>query len=573
METSSASLLSVMTSSLEKCFVDGNIADYPRVRKLSGFQNERLCFTLALSESSAAFGARRVLRYRLRSSLKKFVSVSRIESVPCRMPVYPGLFEKDGNYLRKEPGLYPDVLVPAHEGEIISVPVGQICSLWIDVNAGLDTMPAGEHPIEIILLSDNGEQIKTEKITLRIIPALLPESDMAVTQWFHCDSLAAYYNVRPFSEKHWRIIRNYIKTAVKNGINTILTPVFTPPLDTEPGGERMTVQLVGVKCSSDPAEGGAEYEFDFSLLGRWIDMCLDCGVEYFEISHFFTQWGALHAPKIVAGFTSGGKTVSKRIFGWDTDAHGDEYGRFLRAFLSALIPYLKSRGVDKKCVYHISDEPSANDLDNYIKSKAQLGGLLDGYTIIDALSNYTFYESGAVKTPVPANDHIKPFIEGGVKNLWTYYCCGQNYRVSNRFIDMPSARNRIIGTQFYKYDIAGFLQWGYNFYFTHLSRRPVNPFQVTDGDFWVPSGDAFSVYPASDGTTLESVRLAVFQNALQDMRAMKLLGTFVGKDKVIGLIEEGLASPIEFDSYPHGAEYILSMRETLNAEIEKHLNK
>ena len=55
-----------------------------------------------------------------------------------------------------------------------------------------------------------------------------------------------------------------MKCAAKNGMNCILTPILTQPLDTEIGGERPTVQLISVKIT----ENGCEFGFD--LLDRWI---------------------------------------------------------------------------------------------------------------------------------------------------------------------------------------------------------------------------------------------------------------------------------------------------------------
>ena len=96
-----------------------------------------------------------------------------------------------------------------------------------------------------------------------------------------------------------------------------------------------------------------------------------------------------------------------------------------------------------------------------------------GYPIMDALSSIDYYKDGIVEHPVPACDHIEPFYEAEVPDLWTYYCCGQHTDVPNRFISQPSYRNRIIGFLFYKYDIKGFLQWGYNFYNSHFSLQMV----------------------------------------------------------------------------------------------------
>ena len=153
-------------------------------------------------------------------------------------------------------------------------------------------------------------------------------------------------------------------------------------------------------------------------------------------------------------------------------------------------------------------------------------------------------------------------------DLWTYYCCIQTKKVSNRFIAMPSARNRIIGLQMYKFDIKGFLHWGYNFYNTQYSYRSLNPFTRTDGENFVPSGDAFLVYPAPDGTAYESLRYLVFEEALQDMRAFALCEMLCGREKVIEILEDGI-DQITFNKYPHNEEWLLDLRERINQQIKQ----
>jgi hypothetical protein len=261
----------------------------------------------------------------------------------------------------------------------------------------------------------------------------------------------------------------------------------------------------------------------------------------------------------------------KQIFGWDTDARGDEYGDFLEKFLTSMLVFLKNKGVDKMCYYHISDEPHIDHLDNYLAAKAKIQKVLDGYTILDALSNFEFYKTGAVMCPVPSNHAIEPFLEAKVPNLWTYYCCSEASDVSNRFVAMPSARNRIMGVQMYKYDIAGFLQWGFNFYYNRFSDTLVNPYQDACGDYFVPAGDAFSVYPKADGTALDTIHFLVFKHAIEDMRALKLCESLYSRDYVMDLIEGALDEKITFKSYPKDAEYLLNLREKVNAAIKAKL--
>ena len=183
--------------------------------------------------------------------------------------------ERDDYFLRDaKSGDYPDILLP-FDGTL-STKANEWTALWVEL------APCGKKTGEKELTFNVGE--REVKVKLIIEDAELRDQTLMCTHWFHTDCLASHYGVEIFSEEHWRIIENFMKYAVENGINIILTPLFTPPLDTEVGGERPTVQLVDVKR---PALG--VYEFSFDKLKRWIDMAERCGVKYFEMSHLFTQ--------------------------------------------------------------------------------------------------------------------------------------------------------------------------------------------------------------------------------------------------------------------------------------------
>ena len=546
-------------SSLEKHFSKDCVEAVREYNKGSALKGERFSYQVAYTCREVAGDGKGVFHVKVESPIKEYVRVSRVDDVPVRMPMYK--VEADDYYMSREPGLYPDLLVPITEKDRIFAFKNEYMALWIDVEIP-ETATAGVYPINIVFSDEEGGSAKSDTFEIEIIDAVLPKQELKYTQWFHADCLATYYNVEIFSEEHWRIIGEFIRTAVKNGINMILTPVLTPALDTVVGGERPTVQLADVYLD------GGKWSFGFEKLRRWVELCRNAGVEYFEIAHLFTQWGAEHAPKVMA--TSDGEY--KKVFGWETDAAGKEYSEFLGAFLPALKSELVSLGVFENSVFHLSDEPGGDKLENYLKVKKVVEDLLEGCVIMDALSDFSFYKRGALNTPVVSNDHIETYIDAGVKNLWTYYCCCQYRGVSNRLVSMPQARNRIIGTQFYKFDIAGFLHWGYNFYYSQGSLAPINPYHCTDGGYWVPAGDAFSVYPAADGSALETLHMLGFTQALQDLRAMKLLESLAGRETVMEILEDGV-SPITFKEYPHGDEYILNMREKINLRIKELAGK
>ena len=547
-----------LVSSLEKPFMHSLIDDFAPLAFIRMMKNQRLSFQL-FHTADGDSPIRSMLTLQIEGLPAHAVTARTVELVPVAYPIDPAI--PDDNYLSKEPGLYPDWLQPLHYGSTVQVLRGQLRAVWIDFDPQ-GTVPAGTFTVTVKLL-DGENVVAAETLTIEMVNAELPAQTMKVTQWFHCDCLANYYHCEPWSERHWEIVENFARTARKNGITLLLTPIFTPPLDTREGYERTTTQLLDVSVTPE-----GNYLFGFDKLDRWIDMCDRLNIPYLEISHLFTQWGARHAPKVMATVHSaGGGAEYRRIFGWDTDATGEEYTRFLRTLIPALLNHLKARGDDQRCLFHISDEPGLGDLEQYQKSKAVVGDLLADYTIMDALSKYEFYTQGVVKTPIPSSNHIEPFIEGNVPNLWTYYCCGQCLDVSNRLMAMPAWRNRSIGMQMYKYDIVGFLQWGYNFYNNMHSIDTVNPFADSSGEYWVPAGDTYSVYPAQDGTAYESTRIIVFHEALQDVRAMKLCESFYGKERVVAEMEAIFGQEIKFSRCARTADTMLAIRARIDELI------
>lgn len=530
-------------TSMEKVFMD----EAPRAQTVApeGFQNEVVSYQLAYTMKEPLRQA--YIHAEVDSPIAPYVQLRQVRHVPVGMACYA---ETDDNYLRKAPGLYPDRLCEIGAHTLRAYP-NRWDSLWVEINPQGEVAP-GAYPVTVKLTNDEGELAAVHTQLVTILPGMLPEQKLIHTRWLYCDCLAEYYHVPVFSEEHWRIVENYVSAAVKAGINMILMPVHTPPLDTRVGTERLTNQLVDVIV-----ENGV-YHFGMDKVRRWIDMCKRCGVKYYEVAHLFTQWGAQHAPKIMA--TVDGET--RRIFGWDTDAAGQEYGDFLRAYVPALREVFRQEGIDEYAWWHISDEPSEQHLEHYLAAKQQVMGVLADARIMDALSSYEFYRRGVVDHPVVASNHMDPFLENEVPDLWTYYCCGQHVDVSNVFISMPGARSRILGMQLFRYDIEGFLQWGYNFYKSQYSDYPIDPFAVTDADGFVPAGDAFLVYPAADGTVEPSLRYAHIRESMQDLRAMNWLKELAGCDAAMELVKD-----ITLTDYPRDAEGLLTLRRRANRMI------
>ncbi len=508
------------------------------------------------------------------------VRIRRVLPVMCRRSCNPDSVDED--YLFYDARMAPDLLRDMKPGEEIPV-TGDWQSLWVDVRPGERQAPEDCH-IDFVLEESasglvlfanvqkrpaaegagaskaagffEGAGEALDSVDIRMVNTVLPKLSIPHTEWFHCDGIVNYYGAEAFSEEFWRIFRNFVSIYVKRGANTILTPIITPPLDTEVNGERTTIQLVDVELR----EGG--YILGFDHLERFLDICLEEGIEYFEICHLFTQWGAAAAPKVMA-WRDGRQ---ERIFGWDTPSDDPEYLGFLSVLLPALKEYLDRRGLLERTFFHISDEPDINS-EHYQASQGTVRGLLEGCTIIEAVSDYLYYEKGLVDVPVCAVDHIEPFLEKRPPKLWSYYCCAQTKEVPNRFISMPSRRNRIYGILLYWHGISGILHWGFNFYNSMYSKKKLDPYESVDADEGFPAGDPFVVYPGKDGVPEESLRLMVFEEALNDYRALCLLESYVGRDQVLELIRREAGMELSFKRYPRNDKFILELRDKVNQKL------
>ena len=560
-----------IVSSQIKAFVDDKIDNFDSLESISALGGEKLSLQLLYIDDGPDYIAvRPFCDISLSGQLAKYATLRDVRWVPVDRPCTPG--KTDSQYLRTAPGIYPDILTPLRYGGKMVPAHDKLRSIWIEIDIPADFSGSSELGISIYLTSaaqgdtgsvdyDAASPIATENVNITVLSAALPEQKTIFTQWFYADCLASYYNVEAWSERHWEIVESFARNAYERGRNMIYTPLFTPALNVIPPFYRNPSQLLGVALDS------GKYSFDFSLLDRWIDMCDRIGYKYFEMSYFYDQHQAHNSARVYA--TVDGEY--KLLFGWETLALDPEYIRFLREMLTALVAHLKARGDDKRCYYHISDEPNLECLEHYTKVKNAIADIIADYPIMDALSDFEFYKSGVLKTPVPVTSHIMPFVEAGVEGLWAYYACNQVIGYSNCYLSMPSWRTRSLGMQLYKYKIEGFLHWGYNYYNNRASGDAINPYLDLGGEDWVNAGDTFVVYPDSDGTPLESIRIMTLEEAMQDIRAMELCEKYYSHDEVVAAMEEVLGEPITFTRCAHSEEEMLRVRERINSMIAEKL--
>ena len=547
-----------------------NCPESAQLTKISILKNEPFSFQIAykLADSSDDFLP---IHIKIVSELK--VNYYYASCVPVLHTNIPDLKYKP------KIGLYQDMLLPkktnpdlhrikssynsryVEKGDkfILSAFDDSWQTLWFCINEDGVTSKSGDYDLKIEFYNSlDGELITSNNISVEVIDNKLPEQKLYYTNWFHYDCLVDYYREELFSDRYFEILSDYLKKASRNGMNMLLLPAFTPPLDTPVNGERMTVQLVKVKYENK------KYYFDFSLMKKFIDICKKAGIKYFEHSHLFTQWGAKAAPKIMAMVN--GK--EKQLFGWNTDAMSAKYKKFLRAYLTAVREFFSQEKLVGNVLFHISDEPDQKVKENYLSALNTVEDLFEGYMHSDALWDYSFFEEGIVKSPIVSTGAINKFI-GKCDNLWAYYTGGElREDLSNRILLTTRSRNRVLGIQLYYYKIKGFLHWGYNYYYGILSGGFFDP-KINPCGYGSKVGTSYCVYPANDGTALQSIRQKVFGEGICDFRGLQLLEKLAGRKVCKELIEKHFGIP-DFEKTAVTPEIFIQFREELYSKIAEY---
>ena len=561
-------LRACLVSSQKKLFPETEPEACTPYRRSSVCANEPLSFQLILRRTAGGTLPVSVSAAGTLPDGKKLpISAYRVGYVPVTSVCNPN---GETGYDHSSSMRYPDPLFarPA-EPEIVSYPglyaekdtdaainiaddAGE--TVWFCVNEDRTLLCAGQTEITVRVTSLADRSLLWEDtFCLTVLPAVLPENTAYYTNWFHCDCLADTYGAALWSERFWEIFRKQVSCAARHGMNTLLTPCFTPPLDTPVGGTRMPVQLVDVSVTADG------YRFGFGRLRRFVRTARACGISYFEHMHLFSQWGAEHAPAVYAEVS--GET--RRIFGWETDASGEEYRAFLHAYLPAFLAFAKEEGIADRILFHISDEPGAKQAESYRKALDTVGDLLDGYPVIDALSEFRFYEEGLVKIPVAGIDHAADFI-GKCPHFWLYYTGGPYYRnCPNRLITNTAARTRMLGVMLYACGAEGFLHWGYNYYYDRMSQGRFHPLSEPCAYKRMP-GATYLCYPAENGDAIPSLREFLMQEAFCDHASLCLLEEKIGREAVLALCGSVLGAPADQPMIPED-DALLRLREKVNA--------
>jgi len=445
------------------------------------------------------------------------------------------------------PGFTADPLVePRCRPHGTALAAGESRCFWVTLRLP-NAAPKDGGDVSVTVASE-GKTLGRVVAKVEVLPFTLPKFDLPYTQWFYSDALADWYETEPFSRLYWTMVERYFRNMTDHGQTMIYTPLFTPPLDTK----KRDLQLVDVTEA-----GRGRYRFGWGKLRRWLRLARDCGFRYFEMSHLFSQWGAKYAIRILVRKPDGRVRPLCRPHAAATCG---TYRRFLEQFLPALLRVLRREGIYDRCMFHLADEPEANNdgsgQANYEKVRRLVRHIVPQVKVFEAIGSYDTYERGLVDNPVPVLPLVPEFLARGVRPYAYHACCEQG-TLPNRYLDYPLYRLRVIGLMLFRFGIRGFLHWGLNYWYRSQTTELINPYLLTDSCAWPMwgQGEGFVVYPGADGP-VDSIRWEAYRAAVDDYRFVAAAAKKAGNEKALALLGE-IAAPGEF---PQNADFLRKVR-------------
>jgi hypothetical protein len=408
-----------------------------------------------------------------------------------------------GELVVKAPAWVPDALY-----EVDDVPVwqNQTRPIWFTCHIPLDAQPGlytGELKITLYYnrtggyVADKAGEIMVP-LKLHVHPATVPaRRNLKVTNWICLDSMQKWNGCEFFDERFWKFARIYAENMAAHRQNMIIIPMYK---------FYTTGDLISFSAD------GHDLKFDFANFDRWAQTFLDAGFTYLEGSHL--GW---IDETIYCWFVRNGAVVQQ-----DFRADTPEAERYLSQFLPALQSHLEQKGWLDIYYQHVRDEPADAHKATYDRTRALMRKYCPRIKTIEA-THSSEIDPPTVMVPLLSDlgekhELYKKMQDKG-QEVWFYTACGPNGSYANRFLDLHLLKVRYLHWLNFKYNIPGFLEWGYNWW-GNLS--PFRDLTLTWSVGPLPPGDSYVVYPTPHGL-LDSIRWECERDGIEDYELLKSL--------------------------------------------------
>ena len=381
--------------------------------------------------------------------------------------------------VRQAPAKFPDYLMAERQ---IEIKERTFKSVWLTIKIP-ESADAGTYEGKVRIKCLQGEL--SLPIYVRVFPLTLPaDRHLKVVEWISTGKFAKLYGINEAYSKEWFDMLNiYAENMVAHRQN-----VF-----------RVDINSIEIRKSKTNV-----LEFDFTRFDQLANLFWSTGKMDWLETGFLTKFGegAWASTQILLSDIR----VNDIETGSKITMHGEDVIPYL---LPALESHLRQMGWLDKTFFHIKDEPALHNALAWKTVSEYIHKYAPDLKRIDAIE--TSFLLDDIEVAVPKLDALASWYDTYKKwqlkgnELW-FYTVGiyQGSLLPNKTIDVPVIDSRIMHWLNYRFDLTGYLHWGYN--------------QWTDDPFTdtgIHIGDGWHVYPAKTGV-LNSIRWEEMRNGIQD---------------------------------------------------------
>ena len=407
---------------------------------------------------------------------------------------------------------------------------GETKTFWCETPVPKDISPGiyyGKVSICKRKLFENESVEKSVDITLEVVNISLPDPgdySMHLDLWQHLSNIAHKHDIRLFSNAHFEVIENYVKSLARLGQKAITIIASDIPWS----GQRTfndldkPTDLFEYSLVTSVEDENGIFSFDYSKMDRYIEMCFSHGIDQkIEVFGLCGIWMTEENGfgKVAPDFPDG-----VRVRYYDKSSGTYCYmnkEKHIRLYINSLYNHFIKKGwLDK--VRIAADEPG--DIELYRRTIKVILEEAPGFKLSIAINkaDFTTEFDDVMSDATPslkclAEDYsfIKENLMGrdGKQVSW-YVCCHPHF--PNTFLQSHLLESRLIGILTSLFGLDGFLRWNY----TVWPEDPRKDLVFRSGEWF--AGDMNFVYPGNDGAPLLSLRYKALLRGIEDFELMTM---------------------------------------------------
>ena len=411
----------------------------------------------------------------------------------------------------------------------------QVANVEADVPAGVfvrfeipkDLAPGeytGVFKIVSAKLFDDEVLVDKIKYTLQVKNIVLPEPEnytMSLDIWQHNCNIARKAGVPIWSDRHFEIIGQYLKTLAALGVDTATVVVAEIPwsgqrcfLNKETPANLFEYSMIRVHRNPDKS-----FFYDYSALDRYVELCFQYGIcKKIDVFGLLSNWVSVNDG--FSNFTDTPEAIRIRYRMPDGSCKYMKRAADIENYIKALYKHFREKGwLDK--VRIVADEPG--DYEKLDESIRMIRHLAPEFRYKVAFSRKPFFEQFKDEIEefcivltgltMAAEEWKQIFCEDKKHYFTCYVCCIPEY--PNTYLSSNLLETRYLAVMADYFGLAGFLYCGYTAW-------PSNPGKdIRYSSF--PAGDTNFVYPGGDMHPLLTLRYMALRRAIEDYELLAML--------------------------------------------------